>query len=58
MIQRYDWKYSEHGACIGPKDNGTYVRYADIWDAVAILREVMASGVWDQPKYHKRAAVT
>src|SRR5690606_32890323 len=35
-----------------------YVRYADIWDAVAVLREVMASGVWDQPKYHKRAAVT
>jgi kynureninase len=35
-----------------------YVRYADIWDAVAVLREVMAGGVWDQPKYHKRAAVT
>jgi kynureninase len=35
-----------------------YVRYADIWDAVATLREVMASGAWDQPKYHKRAAVT
>ena len=35
-----------------------YVRYVDIWDAVATLREVMASGVWDQAKYHKRAAVT
>jgi kynureninase len=35
-----------------------YVRYADIWDAVATLREIMMSGVWDQPKYHKRAAVT
>ena len=35
-----------------------YLRYADIADAARILAEVLATGAWDQPKYHQRAAVT
>ncbi|WP_322097326.1 kynureninase [Pelagibius sp. Alg239-R121] len=35
-----------------------YLRYADIWDAVETLRDIMTSGSWDQPKFHKRLAVT
>lgn len=35
-----------------------YVGYADVWDAVDILRDVLDSAAWDQPEYHRRAAVT
>ncbi|TQV80743.1 kynureninase [Denitrobaculum tricleocarpae] len=35
-----------------------YLRYGDIWDAVQILRDIMTEGSWDQPKFHKRQAVT
>ena len=35
-----------------------YLRHTDVWDAVAVLREVMESGSWDAPKYHARSAVT
>ena len=35
-----------------------YLRYSDIWDAVETLRDIMESGSWDQPKFHKRLAVT
>jgi kynureninase len=35
-----------------------YLRYADIADAARILAEVLATGAWDQPQYHQRAAVT
>jgi kynureninase len=35
-----------------------YVRFADIWDAVVILREVLATREWDRPEFKKRAAVT
>lgn len=35
-----------------------YVRYVDVWDAVAVLREVMASGHWNQPHFLARKAVT
>ncbi len=37
---------------------GLYVTYADIWDAVAILRDVMDNRIWDQPQYHAVKAVT
>ncbi len=37
---------------------GLYVRYVDVWDAVAVLKEVMQTRVWDQPKYAARKAVT
>ncbi len=35
-----------------------YLRYQDIYDAVAIIREVMVSRAWDRPEYRVRAAVT
>jgi kynureninase len=35
-----------------------YLRYVDLWDAVAALREVLATRAWDRPEYHRRAAVT
>lgn len=37
---------------------GLYVTYADIWDAIAILREVMDHRIWDQPVYKAVKAVT
>ena len=37
---------------------GLYVTYADIWDAIAILRGVMDARVWDQPVYKAVKAVT
>ena len=37
---------------------GLYVTYADIWDAVAVLRSVMDGRLWDQPRYKARKAVT
>ena len=35
-----------------------YVRFADCWDAVSKLREVMRSGAWKAEKYHQRNHVT
>ncbi len=35
-----------------------YLRYVDLWDAIAVLKEVMATGAWDAPAYKVRAAVT
>ncbi|AKJ70236.1 kynureninase [Pandoraea thiooxydans] len=35
-----------------------YTRFADVWDAVAILREILATGSWDRPEFHRRGAVT
>ena len=35
-----------------------YNSYADIWDAVATLREIMETGAWDLPELRTRAAVT
>jgi kynureninase len=35
-----------------------YVRYADVWDAVAALREVMTTEAWNRPEFLVRAAVT
>ncbi|MBW2410941.1 MAG: kynureninase [Deltaproteobacteria bacterium] len=35
-----------------------YLRYVDVWDAVEILADIMASETWKDPKYHARAAVT
>ena len=37
---------------------GLYVRYVDVWDAVAILKDTMTSGAWDQPEYQAQKAVT
>ncbi|MFQ5958432.1 MAG: kynureninase [Alphaproteobacteria bacterium] len=35
-----------------------YLRHVDVWDAVAALRDIMATGAWDSPQFRKRAAVT
>ncbi len=35
-----------------------YTRYADVWQAVETIREVLESGGWNDPIYRARAAVT
>lgn len=35
-----------------------YVRYVDMWDAVAHIREVMDTNEWDCPEFKERRAVT
>ena len=35
-----------------------YVRFADVWDAVAVLREVMRSGVWRDGRFQQQRKVT
>jgi kynureninase len=35
-----------------------YTSFADVFDAVEILRAVLASGAWDRPEFKRRAAVT
>ncbi len=35
-----------------------YVRYQDVWDAVACLKDIMESRAWDSAEYKTRAAVT
>jgi kynureninase len=32
-----------------------YFRCADVWDAVDILSDVMAHGIWKTPQYRVRA---
>lgn len=35
-----------------------YLRHTDVWDAVAVLREVLDTRAWDDPEYSARKAVT
>jgi kynureninase len=35
-----------------------YLRFADVWDAVAALRDVMERREWERPEHHSRAKVT
>jgi kynureninase len=35
-----------------------YLRFVDVWDAVARLQAVMAERAWDRPEFKQRAAVT
>ncbi len=35
-----------------------YLGFADVWDAVEILRDVLDRATWDQPRFHRRATVT
>jgi kynureninase len=35
-----------------------YLRFADAWDAVAALREVMENHEWQRPEHQARARVT
>jgi kynureninase len=35
-----------------------YVGYADVWDAVEALRDILDTRAWDRPEHFRRAAVT
>jgi kynureninase len=35
-----------------------YVRFVDVWDAVAALKDILANSSWDRPEFRVRAAVT
>jgi kynureninase len=35
-----------------------YVGYADVWHAVAAIRDIMAQGTWQQAEFQQRKAVT
>jgi len=35
-----------------------YVRFVNVWDAVAVLRRIMAERRWDRPEFRARAKVT
>jgi kynureninase len=35
-----------------------YLRYTDVWDAVATLAHIMRTGTWQMPQYRVQAAVT
>ncbi|MGH6871266.1 MAG: kynureninase [Rhizomicrobium sp.] len=35
-----------------------YLGYTELWDAIAILREIMDSRAWDRPAFHARLKVT
>jgi kynureninase len=35
-----------------------YLRHVDVWDAVAALRDVLATRAWDRLEFRRRAAVT
>lgn len=37
---------------------GLYVRYADVWDAVAAVKDIMATRAWNRPGFRARKAVT
>ena len=35
-----------------------YIRYEDVWNSVVVLKEILESKSWDQPKFHQRGTVT
>jgi len=35
-----------------------YLGFADVWDAVEILKDILDTGSWNQPAFHQRTAVT
>jgi kynureninase len=35
-----------------------YTRYVDVWDAVAVLKRVLAGELWRRPEFSRRQAVT
>jgi kynureninase len=35
-----------------------YLGYAELWDAIAALRNIMQQHTWDQPQFHAPAKVT
>lgn len=35
-----------------------FLRFTDLWDAMAALEDILKTKAWDKPDYHKRQAVT
>ena len=35
-----------------------YIGFEDVWNAVAVLKGILQSKSWDQPRFHQRGAVT
>ncbi|MGD0867271.1 MAG: kynureninase [Rhizomicrobium sp.] len=35
-----------------------YLGYAELWDAVTVLRRIMDGRLWDRPEFHRRVKVT
>jgi kynureninase len=35
-----------------------YLGYAELWDAVTVLRRIMDDRLWDRPEFHRRVKVT
>jgi kynureninase len=35
-----------------------YLGFAELWDSIAILRDILETGAWNKPEFHKRAKVT
>ena len=35
-----------------------YIGYEDVWNAVAILQDILRSGSWNQPRFQQRGTVT
>lgn len=35
-----------------------YLRYVDVWDTIAALRDIIATGAWDTPEFKARKSVT
>ena len=35
-----------------------YVRFVDVWDAVAVLRDVMRAGAWREARFQRQRSVT
>ena len=35
-----------------------YVRYVDVWNAVAAIKAIMSTGAWDTAQFRERKAVT
>jgi kynureninase len=35
-----------------------YVRYVDVWNSIAVLKDIMENNTWTQDKYRQRKAVT
>ena len=35
-----------------------YIGFEDVWNAVAVLKEIMETGAWQDPKFAVKSAVT
>jgi kynureninase len=35
-----------------------YLRYIDVWDTIAALKDIIASRAWDTPEFKAKKSVT